>query len=173
MFTSFRVLSLNCDCDPVRIQKAISFRQFQLLATGSMDNDNAAYLPSIYTHRLRSQLCLRLFIDSQLCFISERGLLWKFSSGREFSSCSSRRAFYSYRNDLSNRCIDGFLISTWVVKLWRSVNRHRNWAGKASWALGLESTFSCISEGSINNSTNGDCFVDHRSYLCSGFRHVL
>jgi hypothetical protein len=33
------------------------------------------------------------------------------------------------------------------VKLWRSVNRHRNWAGKASWALGLESTFSCISEG--------------------------
>ena len=120
-----------------------------------------------FTHIYCVLSCVCVYSLIQNCVISESGRLWKFSSGREFFSCSSRRAFYSYRNYLSNRCIDGFLISTWVVKLWRSVNRHRNWAGKASWALGLESTFSCISEGSINNSTNGDCFVDHRSYLCS------
>ena len=94
---------------------------------GSKDNENATYLQ---TNSTALSALLVPSHESQLRLISERAQFGSSAVDLNFSAVlHATRVYYSYRNDPSTRGLDGLLRST-GVKLQRSANRHRNWAGK-------------------------------------------
>ena len=93
---------------------------------GSKDNEKATYLHS------NSTALSALLVPShelQLRLIFERVQFGSSAVDLIFSAVlHAACVYYSYRNDPSTCGFDGLLRST-GVKLQRSANRHRNWAG--------------------------------------------